>query len=97
VQSITAPDAYTVVVTLKHPQAGWTYTLALTGGVFEKKFQQQHGTAVGQPGVFVMATGPYEIARFDPTSGVELSANPHYWGWLCTDRHSRSWPATCHM
>ena len=87
VQSITAPDAYTVVVTLKHPDAGWLYTLALTGGVFEKKFQQKHKTTMGQPGVFEMATGPYEIQSFDPTRGVELTANPDYWGGPVMVKH----------
>jgi peptide/nickel transport system substrate-binding protein len=87
VRNVTASGAYTVVVTLKHPDAGWLYTLALYGGIFEKKFQQEHGSKMGQPGVGVMATGPYEIQSFDPTTGLELTPNPHYWGGQVTVRH----------
>jgi peptide/nickel transport system substrate-binding protein len=79
VQSITASGPFTVVVTLKHPDAGWLYTLALTGGIFEKKFELAHKTTMGEPGVGIMATGPYEVQSFDPTTGLELTANPHYW------------------
>jgi peptide/nickel transport system substrate-binding protein len=87
VKSITASDAYTVVVTLKQPDPGWLHQLALTGGVFEKKFQEEHRTTMGQPGVFVMATGPYKIQSFNPTTGVELSANPNYWGGQVRVKH----------
>lgn len=87
VRSITASGPYTVVVTLKQPDAGWLYTLALTGGIFEKKFQEEHKATMGQPGVGEMATGPYEIQSFDPTTGLELTANPHYWGGKVTVRH----------
>ena len=34
-----------------------------------------------------MATGPYEIQNFDPTTGVELTANPHYWAGPVTAQH----------
>jgi peptide/nickel transport system substrate-binding protein len=87
VKSITARGPYTVVVTLKQPDAGWLYTLALTGGVFEKKFQEEHRATMGQPGVGEMATGPFEIQSFDPTTGVELTANPHYRGGQVTVKH----------
>jgi peptide/nickel transport system substrate-binding protein len=79
VQSITASGPFTVVIVLKHADAAWLPTLALTGGIFEKKFEEQHKSTMGQPGVGVMATGPYEIKSFDPTTGLQLTANPHYW------------------
>jgi peptide/nickel transport system substrate-binding protein len=79
-KSVTASGPFTVVVTLKQPDAAWAYTAAIGGGIFEQKFQQEHGSAMGKPGVGVMATGPYEIKSFDPTTGLELTANPHYWG-----------------
>jgi ABC-type transport system substrate-binding protein len=47
VASFTAPDKYTVVITLKHPDAGWAPMLATVGRVFEKKFEQEHGGAAG--------------------------------------------------
>ena len=72
--SITATDRYTVTVTLKRPDAGWAPVLATVGGIFEKKFQQEHGAAFGKPGTGLMDTGPMEIQSFDPTTGVELTA-----------------------
>jgi len=80
VASVTASDRYTVVITLKKPDAAWLPVLATEGDIFEKKFQQEHGASMGKPGVGVMYTGPMEIQSFDPTTGVELTANPHYWG-----------------
>ncbi len=87
VASITAPDKYTVVITLKRPDAGWGPVLATVGGIFEKKFQQEHGASYGKPGVGIMDTGPEEIQSFDPTTGVELTANPHYWGGPVPVKH----------
>jgi len=87
VASIAAPDKYTVVITLKRPDAGWPPVLATVGGIFEKKYQQEHGSSFGKPGVGVMDTGPMEIQSFDPTTGVELTANPHYWGGPVPVKH----------
>jgi peptide/nickel transport system substrate-binding protein len=80
VASIAATGRYTVTVTLKQPDAGWAPVLATVGGIFEKKFQQEHAATFGKPGTGIMDTGPMEIASFDPTTGVELTASPHYWG-----------------
>jgi peptide/nickel transport system substrate-binding protein len=78
VRSVTAKDKYTVVATLKHPDA--SFLTHIPGSViFEKAFQQAHGEKMGQPGVLIMGTGPWMFDSFDPTSGVELSANPHWW------------------
>jgi peptide/nickel transport system substrate-binding protein len=87
VKSITASGAYTVVISLKQPDTSWLSTLGLTGGIFEKKFEEEHKATMGNPGVGEMATGPYVIDSFDPTTGVELSANPHYWGGKVTVQH----------
>lgn len=87
VASIAASGKYTVVVTLKRPDAAWTPVLATVGGIFEKKFQQEHGASFGKPGVGLMDTGPMEIQSFDPTTGVELTANPHYWGGPVPVKH----------
>ncbi len=35
---------------------------------------------MGNPGVLIMGTGPFEVDSLDPTTGMELSANPHWWG-----------------
>jgi peptide/nickel transport system substrate-binding protein len=80
VRSIQATDRYTVVVTLKFPDAAFRVVLARVGPIFEKRFQDAHKTTFGQPGVLLQATGPWKVDSFDPTSGAELSANPHWWG-----------------
>jgi peptide/nickel transport system substrate-binding protein len=81
VKNIKATDRYTVVVTLKHPDPSWKFDAAVNATlVFEKKFQQAHKSTFGQPGTLVMGTGAYIIDSLDPTTGMELHANPHWWG-----------------
>jgi peptide/nickel transport system substrate-binding protein len=87
VKSVTAPDPATVVITLKYPYAPWSAETAGAFPIFEKKFQDEHKTTMGQPGVLIMGTGPFEIDSFDPTTGVELSANPHWWGGTVPVKH----------
>jgi peptide/nickel transport system substrate-binding protein len=88
VQSIKPQGRYTVVVTLKHPDPNWKYDVAENVAlIFEKKFQQAHAASFGQPGTLVMGTGPWKIDSFDPTSGAELSANPHWWGGKVPIKH----------
>ncbi len=80
-KSVEATGRYTVAVTLTHPDASWQYTPALnTSEIFEKKFAEAHKGTYGNPGVLVMGSGPWEVDSFDPTTGAELSANPHWWG-----------------
>lgn len=79
-KSITAPDPNTVKVTLTAPDAAWA--VIPTGaqlGIFEEKFYEQHKATFGQPGTGVVGTGPWQITKFDPTSGAQLTANPNYW------------------
>lgn len=73
VSTITAKDKYTVVITLKRPDASWLPMLGTVGVIFEKKFQQKYGAKMGQPGVLEMETGPYEPQSFDPTTGVVMN------------------------
>jgi peptide/nickel transport system substrate-binding protein len=81
VKRIDTPDRYTVVVKLKHPDAGWQYVPAeFVAQVFQKAFHEEHGTTMGAPGTLMMGTGPFKFDRLDPTRGAELSANPDYWG-----------------
>jgi peptide/nickel transport system substrate-binding protein len=79
VKSIVAKDKYTVVVTLKHVDSSWDSVLSWQGPIFEKAFQQAHKATFGKPGTGVMATGAFEVQSFDPTTGLELTANPHWW------------------
>jgi peptide/nickel transport system substrate-binding protein len=87
VQSIAANGPYSVTVTLKQPDSSWAQNMAYEGVIFEKKFQQEHKATFGKPGTLVMATGPWEIDSLDPTTGAELSANPHWWGGPVPVRH----------
>jgi peptide/nickel transport system substrate-binding protein len=89
VKTITADGPYTVVVTLTQPNAAWNYDVAYAGtaGVIEMKFAQEHKGTFGEPGVFVMGTGPWEVDSLDPTTGAQLSANPHWWGGTVPIQH----------
>jgi peptide/nickel transport system substrate-binding protein len=88
VRNIVPKDRYTVVVTLKHPDATWPYVPAqYPSEIFEKRFQDAHKTTFGQPGTLVMGTGPYKIDSFNPTTGAELSAFAGYWGPKPTIQH----------
>ncbi|HEX6523869.1 MAG TPA: ABC transporter substrate-binding protein [Streptosporangiaceae bacterium] len=87
VKSITATGRYTVVVALKYPYAPWLSVTTSQIPVFEKKFQDEHPTTMGQPGVLIQGTGPFKIDSFDPTTGLELSANPHWWGGRVPIKH----------
>jgi peptide/nickel transport system substrate-binding protein len=89
VKSVIAKDKYTVVITLRHADPSWLSESSLYGwnNVFEKKFQLAHKATYGQPGTLVMGTGAWKIDSFDPTSGAELSANPHWWGGKVPIQH----------
>jgi peptide/nickel transport system substrate-binding protein len=81
VKSITAAGPYTVVVTLTHQDASWQDVPATVGWpIFEKSFAEAHKGTLGNPGVLIEGTGPWEIDSLDPTKGAALSANPHWWG-----------------
>jgi peptide/nickel transport system substrate-binding protein len=80
VKNITAAGRYTVAVTLKQPYAPWSSQLAGSGPIFEKKFADEHKATMGRPGVLIMGTGPFKVDSFDPTTGIELSASPRWWG-----------------
>jgi peptide/nickel transport system substrate-binding protein len=87
VQSVTASDQYTVVVTLTKPDAGFKYSVSYEGPIFEKSFQDAHRDTMGNPGVLIQGTGPWKPDSFDPTTGLELSANPHWWGGKVPIQH----------
>jgi peptide/nickel transport system substrate-binding protein len=80
VKSIAADGPYSVVVTLKQPNSIWPQNMAYEGVIFEKAFEEAHKGSFGKPGTLVMGTGPWKVDSFDPTTGIELSANPHWWG-----------------
>jgi len=86
VKSIAATDPYTVTVTLTHPDASWQYKPA-GNGIFAAKFAKAHKGTFGNPGVLTMGSGPWEVVSFDPSTGAELNANPHWWGGTVPIKH----------
>jgi peptide/nickel transport system substrate-binding protein len=80
ITGVKATGLYTVVVTMKHRDASFLPSLSWESNIFEKAFQQKHGAKMGDPGVLIMGTGPFEVNSFDPTTGLTFSANPDWWG-----------------
>lgn len=80
VKSVTTNGPYTVVVTLSQADPSVPYSIATYGNIFEAKFATEHRGKFGESGVLTMGTGPWEVHGFDPTTGAELTANPHWWG-----------------
>jgi peptide/nickel transport system substrate-binding protein len=87
VKSITADGPYAVVVKLKQPDAGWKYTPSYEGVIFEKSFAEAHQGTLGNPGVLIQATGPWQLTSYDNTRSMELTANPHWWGGKVPIQH----------
>jgi peptide/nickel transport system substrate-binding protein len=88
VNKIYPVGKYTLVITLHHPDASWKWQLAQYGTeIFEDAYRKAHATTFGQPGTLVMGTGPWIIDSWNPISGAELHANPHYWRGKVPIRH----------
>jgi peptide/nickel transport system substrate-binding protein len=87
IKNITADGPFTAVVTLQRPDAAFLAGLTYGSPIFEKKFQDEHKTTMGQPGVLIMGTGPFKIDSFDPTRNIQMSANPHWWGGKVNVQH----------
>jgi peptide/nickel transport system substrate-binding protein len=83
VREAKATNPLTVQFTLKRPDASFRYSMAIGNAgarVFEARQQQANKTSFGQPNFAPIGTGPYRLVRYDPTTGAQLAANPHYWG-----------------
>jgi peptide/nickel transport system substrate-binding protein len=70
IESMTAPDAYTVVIKLKEAYAPLPHEL--TFGIVPDRPGWTPARAFG--------TGPYQVERFDPGERVVLVPNPRYHG-----------------
>ncbi|HET7571255.1 MAG TPA: ABC transporter substrate-binding protein [Gaiellaceae bacterium] len=80
VKSITAPSKWVVLVTMKNADATWrTQVSQYYFGISERSWMTAHDKTMGEPGTLFMGTGPYMPTNFNPTSGVDFVANPHYW------------------
>ncbi|MDR1513717.1 MAG: ABC transporter substrate-binding protein [Propionibacteriaceae bacterium] len=67
-----APDARTVVITLKEPSNTWLYDMTLTGGiVVDPAATDLAQTAAG--------SGPYEFSSWTPGDRITLVRNEDYW------------------
>lgn len=67
VESATAVDDSTLVVTLSRPSAGWLWSMGTVIGAMRTPTD-----AVG--------TGPFAVASFSPNEYIALRARPDYWG-----------------
>ncbi len=84
VASMDAPDPYTLVVHLKRPYSPVIAALFSMSGtpmcVLPEHLLRglpdiNHAAFNNKP----VGTGPFMVAHYDPQSGVDLIANPHYW------------------
>lgn len=81
IKDVAVVDKYTVRVTLRRIDASFQWVPASSQvPIFQKKFQDEHKEEMGRPGVLIMGTGPWKFDSLDPNKGLELSANPNYWG-----------------
>jgi len=76
---ISAPDPYTLVMTLKDPRL--ILPLALTGGMdfpLHKATIEKWGDTWTQPGHMV-SNGPYTLKSWTPQAEIVLAKNPLFW------------------
>lgn len=80
VDSVAAPDASTVVVTLSEPDALFEYALATTAAhVVNKKFVEANGDKYGKPQVGSIGTGPFKFVEWKSGDRQTLARYDDYW------------------
>lgn len=84
VQSVEAPDAETVVITLTRPFAPFLQTLAVdSGNIVNPKVMEHEKNGDFGSGYLAnhsAGSGPYQIAEFNQGQSIKLTANEHYAG-----------------
>lgn len=92
VTSVTAPDAFTVVIKTASPDPALPYVLTNPAmGITDAKQVAAHGgtdaknayktdTATSWLDSHSVGTGPYVLKSFSAAAQVVLTANPRYWG-----------------
>jgi peptide/nickel transport system substrate-binding protein len=81
VKSIARTGPWQVTVKLKRPDRLWKYVPAMsaTGAVMSKAYALAHPTDLGQPGVGVMCTGPFQFVSWTRGKQVVLKRFAGYW------------------
>lgn len=76
VDSVTAPDASTVVITLKQPSPN---LLVAIGGFKGMAIVPREIVEDGSIGTQPVGTGPFRFVSRSPDEGIVLERNPDYW------------------
>ena len=80
VKKVTAPDAHTVVITLKQPHAPLLSDLAMYAySVVPEKLVKAQGSSFFQHPV---GSGPFKVTSFKPDSEVDLARNDSFYGTM---------------
>lgn len=72
-EGITAPDAFTVMITLTSPDSLLPYAFTDPGTVIVKEGQQTFDASTS------IGTGPYKLVSWTPGQSLEMQRNPSYW------------------
>lgn len=86
--TMSAPNATTVVLTLKQPEAAFISFLTLWGTAISS---QAYGDQVGSQGLATdpLGSGPFCLASWERGTAINLTRNPYYW---LTDSKGRRLP-----
>ncbi|SEB40111.1 ABC transporter substrate-binding protein [Paenibacillus sp. GP183] len=78
IASLTAPDAYSVVITLKQPDGNFLHQIANyhQGQIMKKEVVEKFGDKIKWNPV---GTGPYEVETIDPSSQIVLIRHEGYY------------------
>ncbi|GAB1577325.1 ABC transporter substrate-binding protein [Bordetella petrii] len=81
VESLTAPDADTVVFKLKEPYAAFLYAFDIGGGAILPKHLYDVDTPIAQNpnNAHPIGTGPFKFKKWERGSYIELVKNENYW------------------
>ena len=78
IESVDAPDDYTLVFNLNTPNAALFENLTVYGQMVSKKVHEQYGDDMGMSAETIIGTGPYTVSEFTPEKSVTYVANDNY-------------------
>jgi peptide/nickel transport system substrate-binding protein len=86
VDTVTAPDAKTVVVTLKKPDAVWVTSIANYYGPIILAEHIYQGTKAGEnpANLKPIGTGPYTFVSHSAGDRIVMQSNPQYYGQVAS-------------